>query len=157
MVRSKVQNSMLLVLSLNPAPFHVFLCQRWPKEALYNMLLKPHAMRSAAGSMVSLRSYRPREEVRSATALGPTTRSSTLGNSVRDRRPAVSMDRPAVLLDIRRVLVPSCCSWDGGERTGMLGCLYEESRTTRACRQDQTHMSASTSLHCFVSSRPLGL
>jgi hypothetical protein len=85
MMGSRAQNSMLLILSLYPAPSQIFLCQRWLKEALSDVSFKSHVTRRADGPVISLRSFRPMEEVRLATALRPATSTSILGNSVRDR------------------------------------------------------------------------
>jgi hypothetical protein len=64
------------------------------QEAFFDVLFRPHVTKRAADLVA------PMEEVRLATALGLATCTSTLGNSVRDRRPAVSKDRAAFLLYI---------------------------------------------------------
>jgi hypothetical protein len=55
-MEDRAQNSMLLVLSPDPASSQIFLGQQWLKEALDDVFLKSHMVRGAAGSVVSLQS-----------------------------------------------------------------------------------------------------
>jgi hypothetical protein len=91
---------MLLVLSLKPAP------SQFPLPAMAQRCALRCVVQVACngtycwpGGAIALISHEGRGEV-GHDAWACDLHSSTLGNSVRDRRPAVSKDRAAVLLDI---------------------------------------------------------